>query len=64
MDAVRRIRLAGGHSPDLHRRMAALGWLAIGLPEEYGGAGGDALDLAVLHEELGRGLVPELIRPP
>jgi 3-oxocholest-4-en-26-oyl-CoA dehydrogenase beta subunit len=58
MDAVRRIRQAGGHSPDLHRRMAALGWLAIGLPEEYGGAGGDAVDLAVLHEELGRGLVP------
>lgn len=38
--------------------MAALGWFAIGLPEEYGGAGGDAVDLAVLLEELGRGLVP------
>lgn len=58
MAAVRRIRQAGGHSPDLHQEMAALGWLAIGLPEKYGGAGGDAVDLVVLHEELGRGLVP------
>jgi alkylation response protein AidB-like acyl-CoA dehydrogenase len=58
MAAVRRIRQAGGHSPDLHQRMAALGWLAIGLPEEHGGAGGDVVDLVVLYEELGHGLVP------
>jgi alkylation response protein AidB-like acyl-CoA dehydrogenase len=56
--AVRRIREGGGHSAELHKKMADLGWLAIGIPEELGGAGGDALDLTVLHEELGRGLVP------
>jgi alkylation response protein AidB-like acyl-CoA dehydrogenase len=55
---VRRIREGSGHSAELHKKMADLGWLAIGLPEELGEAGGDTLDLAVLHEELGRGLIP------
>ena len=44
------------HYPrDLFDKMAGLGWLGIGIPEEDGGSGGSALDLIVLCEELGRG---------
>ena len=38
-------------------QFAALGWLMIGAPETAGGLGGDAYDVAILAEELGRGLV-------
>lgn len=38
----------------------ALGWLGLALPEKVGGAGGFG-DLALLHEELGRGLAPSLV---
>jgi alkylation response protein AidB-like acyl-CoA dehydrogenase len=34
------------------------GWTGIGIPEERGGQGGEALELAILAEELGRGAVP------
>lgn len=34
------------------------GWAGIGLPEDRGGQGGGALELAILAEELGRGAVP------
>ena len=37
-----------------------LGWLGLGLPEDVGGAG-DFRDLALVHEELGRGLAPSLV---
>jgi alkylation response protein AidB-like acyl-CoA dehydrogenase len=36
---------------------ADMGWLAAGLPEEWGGLGGSALDYAIIAEELGRGLL-------
>ena len=48
----------GGHSPELWRKMAGLGWLGVGLPEKYGGAGGPLTDQAVLFEEFGRALTP------
>jgi alkylation response protein AidB-like acyl-CoA dehydrogenase len=48
-----------GFSRDLWREMAALGWLGIGLPEAYGGAGLGATELMVVLEEMGRGLMPE-----
>ena len=38
---------------------AELGWLSIPFAEEYGGFGGDAVDLMVVMEQLGRGLVVE-----
>jgi alkylation response protein AidB-like acyl-CoA dehydrogenase len=38
--------------------MAALGWMGLALPEEYGGAGLSLLDLAVLFEEFGRAATP------
>ncbi|MFF0748516.1 acyl-CoA dehydrogenase [Streptomyces sp. NPDC004267] len=37
---------------------AAQGLLGIHLPEEYGGGGGDLVDLAVVLEEAGRSLLP------
>ena len=38
---------------------AELGWLSIPFAEEYGGFGGDAVDVMVVMEELGKGLVLE-----
>ena len=49
---------AKGHSPQLWQQMTGLGWTGLAFPEEYGGAGGDFLDLAILIEEMGRALVP------
>jgi alkylation response protein AidB-like acyl-CoA dehydrogenase len=41
------------------KTMAELGWLAIPLPEDYGGMGGGAVDVALLAERFGRHLVAE-----
>ena len=38
---------------------AELGWLSIPFAEQYGGFGGGALDVMVVMEELGKGLVLE-----
>jgi len=42
----------------LWTELAKAGVLGAGLPEQYGGTGGGALELAVLVEELGRHLAP------
>jgi len=47
-----------GFSRDRWKNFAELGWLGLPLAEENGGLGGSALDMAVLMEGLGRGLVP------
>ena len=47
-----------GHSPEVWRKMAELGWQGLAIPENYGGAGFGFLDLVVLLEEFGRALVP------
>ncbi len=47
-----------GFGPDVWERAAALGWLGLLIPAEYGGAGGSFTDAAVLYEELGRGPLP------
>ncbi|MGH7764424.1 MAG: acyl-CoA dehydrogenase family protein, partial [Candidatus Dormibacteraceae bacterium] len=49
-------------SPDaydaaLWKKIADLGWTALGIPEQYGGVG-SFLDLAVVLEEAGRALLP------
>ena len=49
---------AKGYSPDLWKKMADLGWMALVFPEEYDGVGSTFVDLAVLLEEMGRALVP------
>jgi alkylation response protein AidB-like acyl-CoA dehydrogenase len=41
----------------LWRKIAGLGWTALGIPEEYGGVG-TFLDLVVVFEEAGRALMP------
>ncbi|TYK44428.1 acyl-CoA dehydrogenase family protein [Actinomadura decatromicini] len=43
-----------GHSPDLWREMARLGWLGLGQP----GTGSGIADLVALYTEMGRALVP------
>jgi len=50
---------ADGFSRELWREMARLGWVGIVLPEAHGGLGLGYRDLAVVMEELGRGLLPE-----
>jgi alkylation response protein AidB-like acyl-CoA dehydrogenase len=48
-----------GHSSDtLWKSLASLGWIGLAIPEEFGGAGASLADLAVVTEELGRGLGP------
>jgi len=47
-----------GHSPELWRKMAELGWLGIPFPEECGGICGNVVDLAVILEEMGRAMCP------
>jgi alkylation response protein AidB-like acyl-CoA dehydrogenase len=47
-----------GFDEDLWRKMAALGWLGIGLPEEFEGAGHTFLETTLLVEEMGRALLP------
>jgi len=46
------------HNPDLYARIASLGWTGVAIPEEYGGAGGGAVDMCLLCEEFARGLIP------
>ncbi len=47
-----------GYPDALWRQIVGLGWTGLAFPEQYGGAGGSFLDLAVLLEELGRALTP------
>ncbi|RSN50593.1 MULTISPECIES: acyl-CoA dehydrogenase family protein [Actinomadura] len=47
-----------GHSADLWKEMAGLGWTGLPFPADAGGAGGDFVDACLLFEELGYALVP------
>ena len=47
-----------GYSADLWKKMAGLGWPGLIFPEQYGGAGMNYVDLAVLYEEMGRAVLP------
>jgi acyl-CoA dehydrogenase len=63
--SLRRIRAlrdapdADGFSRDLWREMARLGWLGIVLPVEHGGLGLGWMELMVVLEQIGHGLMPE-----
>ncbi|MDY7019057.1 MAG: acyl-CoA dehydrogenase family protein [Chloroflexota bacterium] len=43
-----------GFRPDIWQKMAQLGWIGLIIPEEYGGSGGNFMDLVVVLEEMGR----------
>lgn len=47
-----------GFDEQLWHEAAELGWLGLEIPESYGGAGMSFAELAVVLDELGRGLVP------
>jgi alkylation response protein AidB-like acyl-CoA dehydrogenase len=47
-----------GFSEELWKKIAEMGWLAMIIPEEYGGMGSSLLDLAMIYEEMGQALVP------
>jgi len=49
---------AQGYTDELWRQLVSLGWTGVVFPEQYGGTGGEFVDLAVLLEEMGRSLVP------
>ena len=48
-----------GYSEDYWNLFAELGWLTVPFSEEDGGFGGSAVDLMVMMEELGKGMVVE-----
>jgi hypothetical protein len=61
-NAEHRRRLANdplGFSAEIWKRFAELGWLALPIPESHGGLGGGAVEIGILMEAFGRGLVPE-----
>ncbi len=48
-----------GFSADLWKEFAELGWLALPIAEADGGLGGGAVEIGILMEAFGRGLVSE-----
>jgi alkylation response protein AidB-like acyl-CoA dehydrogenase len=59
MTEVRRLmETDAGFDVGLWQEIAAQGWQAMAIPEEYGGAGFTVLEQAILMEEMGRVLLP------
>ncbi len=61
-NAEHRRRLANdplGFSAGIWKQFAELGWLALPIPEAYDGLGGGAVEIGILMEAFGRGLVSE-----
>ncbi|MDC0986666.1 acyl-CoA dehydrogenase family protein [Alphaproteobacteria bacterium] len=48
-----------GFSRENWSKMAELGWLGVAVPEAYGGIGGGAVEIMVMMESFGEGLVVE-----
>src|SRR6478735_3057896 len=48
-----------GFSVDIWKQFAELGWLALPIAEAHGGLGGGAVEIGILMEAFGRGLVSE-----
>ena len=58
-EVVRRLmETEEGFDDGLWQEIAAQGWQAMAIPEEYGGAGFSFLEMAILMEEMGRSLFP------
>src|SRR5438128_9503590 len=48
-----------GFSARIWKQLAGLGWLALPISETHGGLGGGAIEIGILMEAFGRGLVSE-----
>jgi len=46
------------HVPSFYEKLAANGWIGLTWPQEYGGQGRPATDMAIFYEEMGRNLAP------
>ena len=53
------VESALGHNPELWARFAEMGWLALPFAEDDGGLGGGPVELLLLMEAFGAGLVVE-----
>jgi len=42
---------------EAYKKLVELGWLGLNVPEKYGGSGGSIVDLTIMLEELGRGML-------
>ncbi len=49
---------SSAHSRELYRKLAELGWLGVGLPEEFGGSGGGAVEVCLFLEATAKALAP------
>ena len=49
---------ARGITDDLWQKMAEMDWMAMRIPETYGGMGMEQIDMSLLLEEMGRAVVP------
>jgi alkylation response protein AidB-like acyl-CoA dehydrogenase len=47
-----------GFKDEVWTKMAEMGWMAMRIPEQYDGLGMSQVDLTVILEEMGRGVVP------
>lgn len=47
-----------GYEPEMWAKMAELGWMALNIPEEYGGLGLTFRDLGLVLQEMGRVVLP------
>lgn len=47
-----------GFTDDIWSKMAEMDWMAMRIPESYGGMGMDQIDLNVVFEEMGRAVMP------
>jgi acyl-CoA dehydrogenase len=51
---------SGGHIPEMWAALAEAGLIGVGVPEDYGGAGGGVYEMVLLLDELARAGVPSL----
>lgn len=59
LERFRARRALGPHAPELWKRIADMGWLALVLPEEHDGLGLGLAEYAIVAEALGRNLCTE-----
>ncbi|MFV8783149.1 acyl-CoA dehydrogenase family protein [Microbulbifer sp. SA54] len=59
----RLLRSSPGYDPETWRTFAELGWLCMPFSEAQGGFGGGAVDIMVMAEAMGKGLIREPFLP-